>query len=277
MQSDYYRRLTWRSSDLFAPSRLKIKRANLHLAELADAAEKLPGRRIYNCAVRNPEPRKLEIAYVTASGMPIEFAGTLGDAVHNIRSAFDYIAVVLASRPLGTGNPKNIYLPTGIDREEFIKTRDGYRNTKGKKIDGKMKGARPEALRLVEELEPYGGGKHSIRELHDLDVMDKHKLLIPAVSLLSVRRMDITVDGKDIALGRANFQSNEDGTNITAVIEFPSEVGNVKIKQEFDPAFEIVFGKGQPLDGKPIVPTLLQLTDVAESFIKSCEDAFRLV
>jgi hypothetical protein len=44
-----------------------------------------------------------------------------------------------------------------------------------------MKGAGTDALRIVEEWEPYNGGKHSIRALHDLDILDKHRLIVPQV------------------------------------------------------------------------------------------------
>jgi hypothetical protein len=259
----YYRKPVYRQHTPFVGAGLKIKRAKRHLAELADAARNLPRLRGYQFMVdTKPKDGKLKIMYLAPSPMPLEFSGALGDAVHNLRTAFDHIAIALSTPPIGTGNPKNTYFPTGINRDEFEA-----------ELRRKMKGASPEALRLVEELEPYDGGKNSIRALHDLDILDKHKLLVPTLSLLHVQRMSVFLGEKEISLGGTDFQADESGTEFVAMIESPGEA-ELKFGQNFDATFEIVFGKGQPFEGQSIMPALLQLADVAKSFLQACEAGF---
>ena len=199
--------------------------------------------------------------------MPLQFATIMGDVVHNIRSAFDHIAVALTCPPLGTGNPEKAYFPTGENREKFITEQKD-----------KMKGASTDAFRFVDELEPYDGGKHSIRALHNLDIRDKHKLLIPTASLLRVEKFEAMIGDKVFSLGRTDFQPNEDGTNFIASVSVPAgtTADNFKAKGDFEPSFEIVFDKGQPLEGQAIVTTLTKLRDVAQGLIATCEAHFRI-
>jgi hypothetical protein len=208
---DYWGELmTGNRGNPLLPTALKIKRANRHISEIETASRELPKRRAYHFVVGKPAAGKLNIQYLAEAGfLPVEFSGALGDAVHNLRSAFDHIAIAFAAPPLGTGNPKNIYFPTGADRRAFVA-----------ELGRKMKGASPDALRVIEELEPYDGGQHSLRALHELDIMDKHKLLIPAIARMRVERMSAVVAEKEIALGGADFQS-DGGNTFTATIDCP--------------------------------------------------------
>lgn len=278
LSSDFYYRATYRSSNPFEGARLKLKRAKRHLFEITEAAQELTGRRKYNFLLRpGLDAGKVEIVFMEESIMPLEFSCAVGDAIHNLRSAFDHIAVVLSTPPIGTGKAADAYFPTGTNREEFIKARDGYTDANGKRTHkAKMKGAHPDALRMVEELEPYGGGKHSLRPLHDLDVLDKHKLIVPTVSRMTVQSIEAIVGKKRFALGVTDFKPTGDGRNLVATIDLPFVVfGQVKIQTEIQPAFEVVFGKGQPLEGEPIIPTLSNIADTCEGLIKACQTHFR--
>lgn len=149
----YYARLVYDCHNPFFGAALKVKRANRHIHELADAARELPRLRPIYFAIGQAQPGQLEINHMPKRSMPIEFDGVLGDVIHNLRAAFDHIAVALCSPPIGNGNSKNAYFPTGKDRKEFEA-----------QLERKMKGATPAGKRLIEELEPYGCGRnHSIR------------------------------------------------------------------------------------------------------------------
>ncbi len=276
MPTGFYEKLTYGGSP-FVGATLKVKRAERHLDELAAAARDLPRRRNYNCVVGKPEPGKLQLIFMASNQMPMEFGTVLGDVVHNIRSAFDYIAVIISCKPYGSGNPNHIYFPTGEDRQMFIDARDGKRSPNGKVIlPAKMRGARAGALRIVEELEPYGGGKNSaIRALHVLDIIDKHKLIVPAASILHVDELEFMLGDKSFSVVGTDFQANEDGTNFFATIDC-NGLDSEKFKRgdKFDASFEIVFGKTHPLSCQSIIPTLSNLCDVAKGFIKTCETHF---
>jgi len=262
---DYYRRLTYHDGNPFLGARLKIKRAERHLRELANAARQLPMKRGYRFLVGpRVETGKVEIVYLPTP-MPLEFAAVIGDATHNIRAAFDFAAVALTIPPIGKGKPEDAYFPTGKDRNEFA-----YALTR------KMKGAPEEALRLVEALEPYKGGRFGLRALHELDNLDKHKLLIPSVAQLRIDRLEAFFRGEPRSLSGADFRSVDDGKRFIAVVDCPGIASRdeFKIGGELEASLAIVFRKGHPFEGEPIVPALLSLVALAQGFVGECEDLF---
>lgn len=276
LDTEYYSRLTYSSNNPFIGAALKVKRANRHLTELTLAAERLPLRHSYPMIVEKPEDGKLKLTYLADNMMPIEFSGALGDAIHNVRSAFDLIAVALTTRPLGNGKAGDAYFPTGKDRQQFIKARDGYSDPCGRRRKGKMQGAGADALRLVEELEPYDGGKWSLRALHQLDIMDKHKLLIPTISRVNFARVNITIGDKILTLGSLDFQAQSDGRAFAAEIDIPpgTDDEHIKFDNYFNPTFAIVFSQTKALHGEAVVPTLFKFSDLAKSFIQRCKSTF---
>lgn len=219
---------------------------------------------------------KFRTTYIGHRDMPMQFALIVGDAVHTLRSAFDYMAVALSSPPVGTGDPDRTYLPTGKGRQEFIEACYGVPAGSGKrKTDSKMKGAPADALRMIEELEPYDGGKHSIRALHDLDIRDKHKLLIPALSRLRVDRLDISFGGKTLSLGATDFLPEGNGFTFNAFFEIPgATLHEFTVEPNFRATFEVVFGKGQPLEGQSVIESVSKISTVAERFVEACEARF---
>jgi hypothetical protein len=265
------------SNNPFSSAKLKIERAKRHLLEVERACREMPMRQALELMTGvDSQTGKFKAIYMAHSDMPMQFAPIVGDAVHNLRSAFDYIAVGLTLPPIGTGDLKDSYFPTGKDRQAFIEARDGVPAGRGKRKNvGKMEGAPADALRMVEELEPYDGGKYSIRALHDLDIIDKHKLLIPALSRLRINRVDISFEGKTYSLGVTDFQPDNDGLTFAALFEIPgATLHQFKVERNFHPSFEIVFGKGQPLEGQGIMETLFKLTNVAKRFVEACEAHF---
>lgn len=77
---------------------------------------------------------------------------------------------------LNEGNTKNVYFPfaeTVADFPEMIKKRNFHR-------------AGPEAIKLIEKIGPYRGGDHILRMVHDADINDKHKGLVPLVQFSGI-------------------------------------------------------------------------------------------
>ena len=141
--SGYYRNLTYQNSSRFIGARLKLKRAERHLLEVENSARGLTqlAREVIIFPPK-PETGQAELWVPTDAVMPMEFAATLGDAIHNIRSALDHAAVVLTTPPLGEGDMRKAHFPTGATLTDFLKARED-----------KMRGASPDALRMVEQLE----------------------------------------------------------------------------------------------------------------------------
>jgi hypothetical protein len=195
--------------------------------------------------------------------LPLQLGVVLGDVVHNLRTALDHIAVALTIPPIGTGNAKNAYFPTGKTREDFVQA-----------CMIKMKGANPDGLKVIEGLEPYDGGKYSFRALHELDILDKHKLLVPAIANIHIQRMSVVIGAARFVITGADFKEGTAVIDCSTVDRADIDLGRIDLEGNFEAAFTVVFGKGHPLDGEPIVPTLLDMTSVAQSLVERCRGLF---
>jgi len=151
----------------------KLERADKHifdLTELRDAWKEGEEDRI---GIEN-DPKTGNRIYKVIDIPPIPEDTPLiaGDAVHNIRSALDHLAHALMVLGKGSSGPfTRVQFPIAINSKNFetAKTR--------------IKEARPEAIKAIEDIQPYGGGTGEILwHLHSLDIIDKHRLLIPAAS-----------------------------------------------------------------------------------------------
>ena len=131
--------------------------------------------------------------------------------------------------------------------------------------NGKMKTA-PEICRLIiDDIKPYRGGNDLLYGLHDLDITDKHKLLIPIVSIVELRG----ASGEDDCGGRfknLNFFITQSG-RINAI----SSTKNLKITNYGQPSFEIRFDKGEVFEDKPVISTLHQLCQLISGIIGKFE------
>ncbi|HEY1225510.1 MAG TPA: hypothetical protein VGE54_09805 [Brevundimonas sp.] len=233
----------------FYGPRLKLDRAKHHIDEL----ETIFRRYVIDNMRRSRPKKKRDGREVPSrrlgSKLPEHVPTILGDAIHNLRVALDHGYTILVEANGGT--------PTDYTRFMFGKDR--------KSLKGSMEGAIADRIpdelitRLLDEIEPYEGGKLSLWELHRLDITDKHSVLLPAKRALHIDQLDITdQDGrptggriKGISLVMDNPQASG---------AFVAVGGNMGLKLKGDPhsAFDILFGPG-PLEDKSILSTLRSL------------------
>jgi hypothetical protein len=151
---------------------LKIERADKHIADVKAAVQAFYDTIPYETTIKPnlEEPGKLAWYVTRAEPVPPEVATIAGDALHNLRSALDYLAqqLYLVSSP---GNAdyqdKTSFLIASSD--EYFKNG----------IPGKLKGMRQDAIDAICALEPYKGGRgNDLWVLHRLDNIDKHRLIV---------------------------------------------------------------------------------------------------
>lgn len=155
---------------------LKLKRARLHADELQTEIRKFLGQAPYKIVVVNSNQKKTLTVEQTVD-VPDIIPLLLGDFVHNCRSSLDHLAtdLVLANG----GGISDVYFPTGVNKEGFHKSLTKGVRKAGKKVVAKLIDA-----------EIYRGGKGAyIRGLHELDIADKHKMLIPNVSMVTLKNV----------------------------------------------------------------------------------------
>lgn len=102
-----------------------------------------------------------------------ELALMVGDCVHNMRSALDYIAWELAGASIADTETMFPIYETDI----------GFRKNAPRRI----KRLPPDAQTLIERLQPsnrrYGGHRLALSAINKLDATDKHKLLTPTIAI----------------------------------------------------------------------------------------------
>jgi hypothetical protein len=164
--------------------------------------------------------------------VPEAMSSILGDVFHNLRSALDLMAGEMCRRQ--NASDDGVYFPFSKDESDLelmIKRRNFNR-------------AGPDAVRLLKEMKPYGGGNVALRAIHDLNVQDKHRALIVNAMAAASPIIDLRPDD-----GRA-----------WAIVGDPNKPSEVKL----------VFPPDCPFAGQELLPTLHGLlaltTSVVEAF-----------
>jgi hypothetical protein len=257
--------LTMSTPDRLAGVRAKIKRATKHIQDLESSIQQILaacggayGIRTETDPETGDEIQKIDVR----SPIPDDFVLTTGDAVHNLRSALDHLAcrLVLAG---GGEVTSQTYFP-------ICKTAPKYEA----ESKGKIKGMSPAAVSYIDGLQPYQGGNDDLWTLHELDIIDKHKLLIVAAYGPSsvMIAAPTTPAGQHVAevIGPIGLQPNKrlallpDGTVVGRIPKGKTDVN-------FYIAPEIAFREPEIVEGKAVVPFLHQLAGLVSGIANACE------
>jgi hypothetical protein len=153
-------------------ARMKLGRAGHHINELEQVCRTFIESHPYEAIrIQNLAAGKWEVRLHVNHELPVPILGlVIGDIVHNLRTALDHLICLLveANQAPVTTNTMFPFAPT----EKHWKS---ARNSRAK-------GAHEDVLDALDELKPYAGGNDVLYRLHQLDIADKHKLLIASVA-----------------------------------------------------------------------------------------------
>jgi hypothetical protein len=146
----------------------KVKRADVHYSNVVgawrDICETSP--QAYSIEIGDNGRKHSHRATVFPVVDP-EWGLVLGDAVHNLRSALDHLAwqLVLANGGSPVDGPGGTQFPIRKPPASTVTIAGG--------VD-------PDALRLIDDIQPYRGGDDgkNLALINDLDIMDKHHFVI---------------------------------------------------------------------------------------------------
>jgi len=243
--------------ELFSGARLKANRARQHVNEL----DKVLAAHIERGAGKMRVKKEAQFCYTlvfVAEPMPDDIPLILGDAIHNLRAALDHVAWELIAAAGGVPG-KNTYFPICETREKLIKAVE----------KGEMKIAGPTICSLIiDTIQPYKNGKSALWPLHDTDITDKHRLLVPVVGVAKSERLSIrTQQGGGIL----NFH----------VVVAPGNTQGVyrsncifTLTTEGKPTCEIYFPADSGFGTEPLIPTLNRLCETVVEVIDSIERTF---
>jgi len=255
---------------VFVGSKLKIERAKHHIGDLEAALNAFFDRQPYEL-IHEVDPNTSENVYrvLTKEDIPVVFSGFLGDAIHNIRCVFDYLVCDLiranGKEPNGGSN-----LP--IDKRP-------KRNKPGS--IGKINGVSRKAEALILALKASKRRNSILYAIHMLDVFDKHNRITPVAAATLQISARIGVPGIFLGpVGGAAGTGPGPGGSTPWMIDAgtPAQFRRVPLTQadteiyrspsgfneEVQAAVTITFGKGEVVEGEPIVETLRQFVEFTE-------------
>lgn len=168
-------------------ARLKVDRARIHREELArmlsaHQAEYPPQIAFRPGSLDNP----VSDLEVTVKNAPKMASSVIGDTIHNLRAALDVLAVQLVEQ--AGGDSKGVCFPFAGSEPELAKIamKRGFHQ------------AGAQALEVLRKAQPYRGGNLDLRALHDLDIQDKHRAIIPVSNFITTPQIQIVGDFPDV-------------------------------------------------------------------------------
>lgn len=242
----------------FAAARLKLERANKHIADVDAIVSALP-----NAYVSTIEPNVhggQSVKYVPPdiAGIGTAMALIIGDAIHNLRVAIEYAWLGAIQRHTPSVLKDQPPFPTGQVREDVEKrlTKRKINILSPKLFDG-----------ILTRIKPYvEGGNCLIKMLHDLDVSDKHWLLIPVMRVATIS--DIVVEDEQGGTVSGNtYPIHGDGPYF---VNFgPAH----KVKDKGNLTLEVVFDEVDIplLKGMPVMSDLKDFSKIAVNVIQVLE------
>jgi hypothetical protein len=194
----------------------------------------------------------------------------VGDTIHNLRSALDFIASAIVSA--GGDNPERppMYFPMNETRQALISSAE-YR---------RIERVAPDlALLIADEIRPYKDTNYQLWALNRVDRMDKHRILVPTVMrsyhvVVGIRE-DQENDPPPVAPGTLYSVGGlraADGTVIGGPRSpRPGTKSYIHNQNSGFPGIEISFAKGEPFQGLSILPTLKQLAELVTGYVDTLQ------
>jgi hypothetical protein len=239
----------------FEAPKIKLRRAKRHIVDLEKQIADFLKARPFRAVVESDGDGRQRIVFRVARAIPKDFSAIIGDVIHNLRAALDLLACDLVR--LNGGSDEDVYFPFCEDAnylETMIKKRHVDR-------------AAPQAVDLIRSLQPYRGGNQALRAIHDLDIRDKHQMLIPIANCAGFGNAKWGGINSISVVKGALFGPVEENFSPFA---FPTDP-KLKSGQEIPAAYKLTFSPLDPLGPGEIIPVLHRLAKLVASIIESFE------
>jgi hypothetical protein len=177
---------------------------------------------------------------------PLEkWSSLIGECAHALRSALDHSAYALVNRDALVSE----------DRPAFpiLKNPDAWPSVHPDKLPG----IPPEALALVESMQPYSGAAVGdvLWNINELDIRDKHRRL---------NLVNATIEGTSWGAEGAEIDIEPTDAGIGAFVDgavvgrwrLIPDVPDQKMHMQTNFVFGIAMGEGEPCEGLPVLSML---------------------
>jgi hypothetical protein len=234
--------------------RAKIERAKKHIDDFEILSRSL-AQDLYEIRAESDPQTGEKLHSVFLKTVPEEVRLIIGDAVHNLWSSLDYLVWQLAESNGGPGNKGHMF-PICNSATEYQKP----------KTSRKVQGIHPDAEKIIDSLKPYAGGNDELWAIHELDIIDKHRLLIVAAAAMS-----------GIFAGHVVRNWIAEATRWSPGMRYPVlkeadivyriAVGSPDYDKDFQLTIEIAFGEPKIIEGKPVSPFLHQMAGLVDRIV----------
>ena len=236
-------------------ARLKLQRANKHISDSETAVISL--KHAYVSSIETHAPtggHSIKYECPRFSDLVNEIALITGDAIHNLRASLDHAWVSII---------RHLKLPvTKWTKFPFAESAEALDKTLGER---KIVSASPALFKKISaEVQPYRGGNALLWALHDADIADKHKLLIPLVDYMSV--VDLSVEDEHGPVTGNTLPRR--GSNGIFYVDFAP---NIKIHSKGQIVLSVLFDEGTALEDMGIPDELHALSRVVEQTMTGLE------
>lgn len=253
--------------DRLVGCRTKIERAKKHIVDLQAAIDAARETQLYRFATqRDPKTGHLVYYVTNVQEPPPSISAIAGDVLQNLRSALDHLAYQLVCVGMGSNGPfRWPQFPVYDSAEKYESGKNAV-----------IHGMRPEAIKAIDQTKPYKGGNDTLWRLHELNRIDKHRVLI-------------TVAGQYHSLDLGGLLSREmqrlfpqspfpemsvffgvKGRLVPLKVGDPLLVDqrpDAKPDEKMKFAIQVVLYESGVIEGEPLIETLQQMIDLVDSLI----------
>ena len=241
---------------------LKVKRANSHIDAIIRDSSPL-SKNLYEITNR-PErsivllakPDCFDLTYRPKEPITDHFGPIIGDTVNNLREALDYW---INAAVKVVGPPRKQHFP-------FSKE---WKNLKSSPNYLTVQKAFPDAAEFIfKNIKPCRDTNLHLWAATSLCNDNKHNDFLPTVTVVNVKNIN------------ARFGSNimKDygvGGDANRTINMIRSYQPIAIENNFSTSVEITFAKGAIFENEPVVPTLLQMSQVVSETLNALERFIR--
>lgn len=166
---------------MFESARLKVERADHHISDLETQFSSFKDSNPYSLDVRDdPKSGQTFVHIVFNETIPVNWALIIGDAIHNLHSALDHMTWEAIVEIDGGKQHRNVKFPFGNEPGSVESSCNGIETPSQSVKD------------MFKAFEAFPGGKgDSLYALHNLDIADKHKILVPIIRAANVSEFTI--------------------------------------------------------------------------------------
>jgi len=236
-----------------------------HMHDLNELLTAFARSDFYSVAVKKYRGSNCLFFEIDKSGFDMtRCALIIGDALHNLKSALDILYYQAFDIATARADHRTRF-PIRYDRKELVDSIEGGLKKKGLTGHGV---ARLIVDCLLDIVKPYKARNLTLWALHELNILDKHQLLIPVFDVMRFTDICFEDDKKNSFIDDRVFIMDESCHHIKL-----GRAGNFTVKDKGHAATAILFNVGIPYESQSVIQAL---HEIAESVTRTI-DAFEML